>query len=90
MDRDANAARNILLTNSSLFGFTSQEALGLTPPPSSRTSVQSAWSHSKILIRIVEIVDLFVSVKRFIVSHRTGRMTDLLVIRHVLGIRLGP
>jgi putative transposase len=31
LDRDANAARNILLKNSSLFGFTAEEALGLTP-----------------------------------------------------------
>jgi putative transposase len=31
LDRDANAARNILLKNSSLFGFAVEEALGLTP-----------------------------------------------------------
>jgi transposase len=31
LDRDANAARNILLKNSSLFGFAAEEALGLTP-----------------------------------------------------------
>jgi putative transposase len=31
IDRDVNAARNILLKNASLFGFTLKETLGLTP-----------------------------------------------------------
>lgn len=34
IDRDINAARNILLKNSSLFGFAAKETLGLTPFPS--------------------------------------------------------
>jgi putative transposase len=33
LDRDVNGARNILLKNSSLFGFRVEEALGLTPSP---------------------------------------------------------
>lgn len=40
IDRDVNGARNILLKNSSLFGFAATETLGLTPSLGN----QGAWS----------------------------------------------
>ena len=45
LDRDVNGARNILLKNSSLFGFRVMETLGLTPLSWLTTSqLRPAWS----------------------------------------------